>query len=55
MSRPRPPMSDAHHAAITAELRRLTLGGRPDRPELLAPLVEPLPTRRRTTRRNRRR
>lgn len=33
-SAPRPPMSDAHHAAITLELVRLVLGGRPERAEL---------------------
>lgn len=32
---PRPPMSDAHRAAIAIELVRLTLGGRPERPELI--------------------
>lgn len=53
---PRPPMSDAHHAAITTELVRLTLCGRPGRPELECPLVEPAPrkTPRRTTRRKNR-
>lgn len=37
------PHSDAAHRAITTELVRLTLGGKPDRPELLvdAAGVEP--------------
>lgn len=34
-------MSDAQHAAITTELVRLTIGGPPERPELIAPLVDP--------------
>lgn len=34
-------MSDAQHAAIVLELRRLTLSGKPERPELLALIVEP--------------
>lgn len=32
--RPAPPHCDAAHAAITTELGRLVLGGRPARPEL---------------------
>lgn len=38
--RPRPVLSDAAHAAIALELVRLCLGGRPARPELVAPLVD---------------
>lgn len=33
---PRPPMSDAQHEATSCELVRLTIGGRPPRPELEA-------------------
>ncbi|NUS54715.1 MAG: hypothetical protein HOV66_07615 [Streptomycetaceae bacterium] len=43
---PRPPMCDRQHAAITAELVRLTLGGRPARPELQTTIPEPAPRRR---------
>lgn len=32
--KPAPPHTDAGHDAITAELVRVTLGGKPDRPEL---------------------
>lgn len=49
-SAPLGPCTDAHAAAITAELVRLCLGGKPDRPELYCPLVDPKPTRRRTRR-----
>ena len=50
---PRPPVSDAHHAAITTELVRLTLGGRPGRPELLDQVEPEHLARRRPTRRTR--
>lgn len=38
--RPHPPHSDRGHIVITDELVRLCLGGRPERPELEAPLVD---------------
>lgn len=39
--RPRPPHSDAAHAAIAAELVRLTLPHRgAERPELVSPIAE---------------
>lgn len=44
------PHSDAAHHAIAAELVRLTLGGRPERPELVAPPVDPAARRSRAPR-----
>lgn len=53
MTRPLGPHTDDAHAAITTELIRLTLPHHPDseRPELVAPLIEPTPRRPRRTRR----
>ena len=39
MARPLPPHSDAARAAITTELRRITVEGRPERPELEGPFI----------------
>lgn len=47
--KPRARMSDAQWGAITTELVRVTLGGRPVRPEL----EHALPERQRPTRRKR--
>lgn len=38
--RPAPPLSDAAHRAVTAELVRLTFPHHDERPELLAPVPE---------------
>lgn len=44
---PRARMGDAEHAAITTELVRLSLGGRPARPELEVDVVDIAATARR--------
>lgn len=50
--KPLPPHTDAAHQVITDELRRLSLPHPPetDRPELVAPLIEPAPHRPRRNR-----
>lgn len=55
MVRPPPPHSAAAHAAIAAELVRLCLGGKPERPELQAPVLDDRTQTRRTRRTTRRR
>lgn len=50
--KPLPPHTDQAHAVITDELRRLSLphDSDTDRPELVAPLIEPAPRRPRRNR-----
>lgn len=40
MTRPLPPHSDRAQAAITTELRRVSVEGHPDRPELEGPFID---------------
>lgn len=53
MTRPAPPHSVRAHLAITRELIRLTLGGKPARPELEQPVRDDRTQHARKTRRKR--
>lgn len=52
--RPQPPHSIRAHIAIAAELVRLCLGGKPDRPELANPIWDDRSQHRRKPKRGKR-